>query len=134
VLRNSIFKLTNDDLIHIPVNASKIITNAKREFEINHKSKSDLNPVYVIERVKATLDDLCTIPSIKNRDSPLLREANENSTSLMKMYLRQVLSAKHLIFKERLDQSSFEYVLGEVKTKFEQSLVHPGEMIGSIAA
>jgi DNA-directed RNA polymerase II subunit RPB1 len=29
---------------------------------------------------------------------------------------------------------SFDWLIGEVKSRFEQSLVHPGEMVGSIAA
>jgi DNA-directed RNA polymerase II subunit RPB1 len=33
-----------------------------------------------------------------------------------------------------MTQESFDWLVGEVKSRFEQSLVHPGEMIGSIAA
>lgn len=29
---------------------------------------------------------------------------------------------------------SFDWLVGEIQTRFRQSLVHPGEMIGSIAA
>ena len=29
---------------------------------------------------------------------------------------------------------SFDWLMGEIKSRFEQSLVHPGEMVGSIAA
>jgi DNA-directed RNA polymerase II subunit RPB1 len=88
----------------------------------------------VVERVKATLNNLSTIPGLKNRECKLLVDANLDSTSLIKMYIRQVLSAKNTILNERLDRSSFEFVLGEIKARFEQSLVNPGEMVGSIAA
>lgn len=33
-----------------------------------------------------------------------------------------------------MTSESFDWLIGEVKSRFEQSLVHPGEMIGSIAA
>lgn len=29
---------------------------------------------------------------------------------------------------------SFDWLIGEIKSRFESSLVHPGEMVGSIAA
>lgn len=50
------------------------------------------------------------------------------------MYLRSQLSSKNVILDHKLDKVSFSYVLGEIKSQFEQSLVNPGEMVGSIAA
>jgi DNA-directed RNA polymerase II subunit RPB1 len=53
---------------------------------------------------------------------------------LFKIYVRSELSTKRIIQQERMTQESFDWLVGEVKSRFEQSLVHPGEMIGSIAA
>jgi DNA-directed RNA polymerase II subunit RPB1 len=53
---------------------------------------------------------------------------------LFKIYVRSELSTKRIIQQERMTQESFDWLIGEVKSRFEQSLVHPGEMIGSIAA
>jgi DNA-directed RNA polymerase II subunit RPB1 len=33
-----------------------------------------------------------------------------------------------------MTQDSFDWLIGEIKSRFESSLVHPGEMVGSIAA
>lgn len=36
--------------------------------------------------------------------------------------------------RERLSKNAFEWVLGEIKKKFQRARSHPGEMVGSIAA
>jgi len=33
-----------------------------------------------------------------------------------------------------MTKESFDYLLGEIQTRFEKSLVNPGEMVGSIGA
>jgi DNA-directed RNA polymerase II subunit RPB1 len=48
--------------------------------------------------------------------------------------LRQELFTKRIIQQERLSQASFDWLLGEIKSRFEGSLVHPGETVGSLAA
>lgn len=53
---------------------------------------------------------------------------------LFKIYLRQLLVAKHVIQTKKLSKSSFDWLVGEIQTRFERSLVHPGEMVGSIGA
>ena len=44
------------------------------------------------------------------------------------------MNSTKIIKNDRFSQSSFDWLLGEIKSRFEQSLVSPGEMIGSIAA
>lgn len=45
-----------------------------------------------------------------------------------------MLSAKNIIQSNRLDKDSFDWLVGEIRERFRNSLVHPGEMIGSIGA
>ena len=33
-----------------------------------------------------------------------------------------------------MTQDAFDWLIGEIKSRFEASLIHPGEMVGSIAA
>lgn len=66
--------------------------------------------------------------------SELITDANENATWLIKIYLRQILSAKHLIMQENLTKNSFDSLLGEIRDRYNTSIVHPGEMVGSIGA
>jgi len=44
------------------------------------------------------------------------------------------LASKRLIVHERLNNRAFEWLLGEIRSKFESSLVNAGEVVGSIAA
>ena len=39
-----------------------------------------------------------------------------------------------MLLNERLNSQSLDWILGEIKSKFELSLVNPGEMVGSVAA
>ena len=61
-------------------------------------------------------------------------ETQQNATRLVKIYLRQALSSKKLILHERLNTASFDWLLGEIKSRFSASLAHAGEVVGSIAA
>jgi len=118
----------------MPINLKRLIQNAKKMFDIGNRSKSDLKPTEVITKLSNTLNELCTIPGLERRKDKLLLEANQNSTLLLRIYLKSILNSKNVILNEKLSSSSFDYILGEIKSKFEQSMVHPGEMIGSIAA
>jgi len=118
----------------MPINLKRIIQNAKKMFEINNRSKSDLKPTEVISKLQNTLKDLCAIPGLERRQEKLLIDANQDATLLMRIYLKSILNSKNVILHERLSSPSFDWILGEIKSKFEQSLVNPGEMVGSIAA
>ena len=74
------------------------------------------------------------ISRLKYNSNQVMKELNENAIELMKIYLREKLNSKKIIQYERFNQPAFDWLLGEIKSRFEQSLVQPGEMIGSIAA
>lgn len=119
LLRNSIFNTTNDDSVHLPINLRRIIQNAKKTFELSPRMKSDLKPLDVIEKLKTTLNELCTIPGIDRRNHKIISDANDDSTLLMKIYIRSILNSKNVIMNERLNSMSFDWILGEIKSKFE---------------
>lgn len=133
-LRNTIFKCTTDDAIHLPINLPRIIKNGKRMFEINSRSKTDLTPRDVISKVSESLANLCVVPAIQTKKDSLLVQANHDATLLFKIYLRSILNSKNVIMNEKLNSNCLDWILGEIRSKFEQSLVNPGEMVGSIAA
>ena len=64
----------------------------------------------------------------------MLMDANQDATLLTRIYIKSILNSKNVILNERLNSKAFDYILGEIKSKFETSLVSPGEMVGSIAA
>ena len=67
-------------------------------------------------------------------DDNISKEGQENALTLFNMVLNYSLSTKNIIKKHRLSKKAFEIVCGEIKSKFEQAIVRPGEMVGSIAA
>ncbi len=80
------------------------------------------------------MNELAPIPGVQILKDPLILEANSDSTWLFKIYLRQLIGTKACIQQERLSQDAFDWMLGEIRTRFEAALVNPGEMVGSIGA
>jgi hypothetical protein len=133
-LRKEIFRSNTDETIHIPINVSRLITNAKSQFGITQQSKSDLKPETVIRKVGQLTNSLQVLPGSRESGSKLLLDADFNARRLFNIYLRHVLCAKNVIVKQRLSEVSLDLILGEIKSKFESARVNPGEMVGSIAA
>ena len=122
--------VTGDNSINIPVNIKTIITYAENDNNINIFSKSDLNPLIVLKKVKELKEEL---EIIKGKDK-ISVEGQECALTLFNMVLNYSLSTKNIIIKHRLNKKAFDFVCGEIKAKFEQAIVRPGEMVGSIAA
>lgn len=55
-------------------------------------------------------------------------------TELFFCIYRSTLCSKRVSDEFRLSQEAFEWVLGEIETKFQQAHAHPGEMCGALAA
>jgi len=45
-----------------------------------------------------------------------------------------MLSPKIVILEHRLTTKAFKWLLSEIKSRFHRAIVHPGEMVGCIAA
>lgn len=116
------------------VNVPRIIWNAKEQFNIKSHSKSDLHPIKAIQMLEGFTNELAPIPGVFIKNDPLILEANKDSTWLFKIYLRQMLNSKAVIQQEKLSSQAFDWILGEIKSRFDQALVNPGEMVGSIGA
>ena len=46
-------------------------------------------------------------------------DANSDSTLLTRIYLKSILNSKNVILNERLNSQALDWILGEVKSKFE---------------
>ena len=104
VLRNYIFKMNCDDQVHLPINLKRIVLNAKIMFDINHRKKSDLKPTDVILKVQNLMKEICSIPGLDRRNNcKLMMEANEDSTLLLKLYIKSILNSKNVLLNERLN-------------------------------
>lgn len=124
--------------MHLSVNVPRLLWTAKEMFGVKPRNQTDLSPAYVIESTRRLLESgekgIRVYQAPRLAASQLFVDANRDATWLFKIYLRSVLSAKHVIQRERLTKESFDWLLGAIQSRFERSLAHPGEMAGSIGA
>uniref|UniRef100_A0A0R3RGM9 DNA-directed RNA polymerase subunit n=6 Tax=Onchocercidae TaxID=6296 RepID=A0A0R3RGM9_9BILA len=119
-----------DAKIVLPCNLQRMIWNAQKIFRVELRKPTDLNPLRVIEGVKE-LSKKLVIVSGEDRIS---KQAQYNATLLMNILLRSTLCAKRMAEKHRLNSEGFEWLIGEIESRFKQAIVQPGEMVGAIAA
>lgn len=119
-----------DNKVVLPCNLQRMIWNAQKIFRIDKRKPSDLHPLKVVEGVR----NLCKKLTIVAGEDRLSIIANENATLLMKCLIRSTLCAKRVAEEYRLSAEAFEWLLGEVETRFQQAQAHPGEMCGALAA
>jgi len=87
-----------------------------------------LTPLQVVTKVNDLINGLQVVGETSKVD------ANLNAKKLFAIQLRYLLCSKNVILNERLTAPALEWLLAEIKSKFEQSVVSPGEMVGAIAA
>ncbi|XP_025907421.1 DNA-directed RNA polymerase II subunit RPB1, partial [Nothoprocta perdicaria] len=121
---------TGDSKVVLPCNLLRMIWNAQKIFHINARLPSDLHPVKVVEGVKELSRKLVIV----NGDDPLSRQAQENATLLFNIHLRSTLCSRRMVEEFRLSGEAFDWLLGEIESKFNQAIAHPGEMVGALAA
>ena len=124
-MRNNIFK-NGEENVHFPINIPRIIWNSKKNSGITMKTLSDLNPIVVLRKINELKKELIVV---KVDD-----EAQKNAIKLFNIILNYNLSCKRLIQKERITNLAFDFIYEEIKRRFKQALVRPGEMVGNIAA
>ncbi|KAL7869484.1 hypothetical protein AOLI_G00134720 [Acnodon oligacanthus] len=121
---------TGDSKVVLPCNLARMIWNAQKIFRINTRTPTDLNPLRVVEGVQELSKKLIIV----NGDDPLSKQAQQNATLLFNIHLRSTLCSRRMTEEFRLSTEAFEWLLGEIETKFNQSIAHPGEMVGALAA
>lgn len=99
-------------------------------FHINKRLPTDLSPMRVIKGVKGLLER-CVIVTGNDRIS---KQANENATLLFQCLIRSTLCTKYVSEEFRLSTEAFEWLIGEIETRFQQAQANPGEMVGALAA
>ena len=117
MIKGYVFKNSVDNSICYPINLFRLINNSKTLFNLNTVSVSDLNPIYIIKRINV-----------------LFNELGNNGTLIFKILLRNYLSPKKIICKDKLNKTAFEYVLENIKSKFKDIRIQSSEMVGAIAA
>ncbi|XP_064456621.1 DNA-directed RNA polymerase II subunit RPB1-like [Ornithodoros turicata] len=121
---------TGDSKVVLPCNLQRMLWNAQKIFRVNLRSPTDLSPLRVIQGVEELVKKLVIVPG----EDHLSIQANENATFLFRSLLRATLCSKRVAEEFRLSTEAFEWLLGEIETRFHQSQGQPGEMVGALAA
>lgn len=103
----------------MPVNLSRLIWNAQKIFHVDLRSQTDLHPLKVVEDVRELSSKLIIV---KGNDE-LSKVAQKNATLLFSILLRSVLCSKKMAEEHRLNTEAFEWIIGEIEAKFQQSQV-----------
>ncbi|KAK9050837.1 hypothetical protein SSX86_030193 [Deinandra increscens subsp. villosa] len=121
---------TGDNSWPMPVNLKRLIWNAQKTFKVDMRRPSDMHPMEIVEAVDKLQERLRVVPG----DDLLSIEAQKNATLFFNILLRSTFASKRVLSEYRLTREAFEWVIGEIESRFLQSLVAPGEMIGCVAA
>lgn len=111
--------------IHLPCNLQRLIWNAQKIFHVDKRKKCDLSPLKVIEGVRDMTERLMIVSG----EDRISQQAQYNATLLMKILIRSTLSTKQMAKYHKLNAEAFEWILGEIETRFNQAIVQPGEMV-----
>ncbi|KCV71205.1 hypothetical protein H696_02156 [Fonticula alba] len=129
-LQEFIFPRLREDKCYLPVNVLRLIRHSRRMRQHNDTLICDLSPVQIVEEVANLCDRIVVISG----DDPISRTANRNATMLFRILIRQYLSVRRVVAEFRFDRSSFQWVIHQIESRFRDSIIHPGEAVGTIAA
>ena len=107
--------------VSMAVPVQRIVENATSLFNIDLSMKSNVSPIYIIEKNKELIHSILIT---KNNQYNLLVDI------LLTYYLNPVL----LIKQYHITKDCLDYIYNKIRQTYFNSLVNPGEMVGAIAA
>merc|ERR1719461_670257 len=116
-----IFPKGNAKLV-LPCNLERMIWNAQKIFHISKRNPIDLNPMKVITGVRELLKKCIIVPG----EDKLSKQANDNATILFQCLVRSTLCTKIVAETHKLSEEAFDWLLGEIETRFIQAQSMPG--------
>ena len=120
-----------DTRVHLPVHIKRLIWNAQRMFNIKTRGLPPaLSPAHVIQSVQEMDKKIAGLTP----EEPPTAESQYDAVFLFMCHVRGILASKRVLREFKLTQQAFDWVMGEIITKFHAAKAHPGECIGTIAA
>lgn len=108
-----------DAKVVLPCNLQRMIWNAQKIFRVDIRKPTELSPVRVIEGVRELSKKLIIVPG----EDRVSKQAQYNATLLMNILLRSMLCSKQMAESHKLNEEAFEWLLGEIETRFQQAQV-----------
>ena len=115
------FKYRDEDVIHIPVNFRRIINNLEKQLNIQHTFIVDITPLETLELLDYYMEQL--------EYNPLIAPSE-----IFKIAWYYYLSPKELLMVKRFNRKTLILLLETLVYNYKKSLIHPGEMVGIVAA
>ena len=119
-----IFPKGNSKIV-LPCNLERMIWNAQMIFHISKRNPIDLNPMKMITGVRELLKKCIIVLG----DDRLSLQANENATILFQF----LLCIKIISETNKFSEEAFDWLLGEIETRFKQAQCAVGEKVGALA-
>lgn len=108
--------------IKYPIAFARITNNARAMFnKYDDGTLSDLDPMYALNTINKMCEEL------------YVHEHNK-ANKFLKMLIRCYLSPKKCIFDYKFNRLAFDYVINQIKQRFYDSIAHPSDMVGVVAA
>jgi DNA-directed RNA polymerase II subunit RPB1 len=120
-IHDFVFRNNEETSLNLPVNLFRIINNAKHLFDIRGTTLSDIDPVYVIEKIEDLIGGL-----------PINHVISNNI--LFNIMIRNYLSPKYILRHHRINKVGLNYIIDTIKLLFDNSKIEANEMVGAIAA
>lgn len=108
-----VLKFVKKSEVRAPVHLQRLVDKYRNPYLV----KTDLTPNYVVDE----LDRLCKTPYMADN-------------YLFHCLLRYNLAPKKSIIVNRFTVALFDELIRDIKFKYKKALVHPGEMVGPLAA
>ncbi len=106
----------------LPFNLFRFIPATLHKFNIQNFNISDLNPIYIINKV----NELCDY---------VVKYLKDNNSMLMsKIFIKSFLSSKRCVMEYRLNKIAFDYIIESVGQQIIMGFVQAGEAVGTVAA
>jgi DNA-directed RNA polymerase II subunit RPB1 len=118
-LVENVFLGKNDNQIRLPVSFPNIIANIQGQLELNANMTVDITP-------------LETFKLIEEYYEKMLNYMKPNE--LFRVLYEYYLCPKELLLYKRFSKKSLVVLLEMILLKYKEAIVHPGEMVGIIAA
>jgi hypothetical protein len=122
-LITKVFHGNKESTLNYPIAFDRIFKDAiqRAQHAGLHPLPTDLTPTYVLDTLDALLEEL------KIHDT-------KQGTRFLHTLIRIHLSPKKLIIKQQVSRAIFDMVVQKIRMAFYKSIVHPGEMVGIVAA
>lgn len=114
----------NSSKISYPVNLQRMINGIQSMYaSTNTRAHTllDLNPMHIIEQIDRLCDELFVTKKT-------------GVSRFFQMLIRTHLSPKRVLLKYKLCKAAFDLLVTQINQRFYDSIVHPGDMVGVVAA